>query len=839
MKSYVFIFMIIAGLVFSNNFYAQGWEQVSSGTTFRIFDIHFPEGQSEIGYAACMDGAYDDPGQLLKTEDTGETWTQILPVSGSMDGLECVFFTSVDTGFIGGWNDYFAMTTDGGDSWTDLTLSTSGKVFRDIEFWDSENGVALCRTPATWDAFVYVTDDGGTTWTEATGESHGFACLTYSDANTLFAVGAPNQSISRSTDGGNTWSLNHTGNPTFFLLGVDFEGDYGVAVGQFADTYITTDQGENWTYTSQSTGDNFEGIYVFNSDSTIFGGMNEVMYKTVDGGSNWTVEYDGSGSNYFYTIFFTDKGWGFAGASGGIILRRQASLLADFYADSTATCVETSITYHDNSIGATSWEWTFEGGTPPSSTDQNPVVTYDSPGSYDVELTVYDGDVSDTETKSDYMNIYEALDQPDMPDGPASVCTGQEYNYDTPEVPEALGYEWELSPDDAGILTPDENTASLVVADDWTGEFTLRVRATNICGGGDWSDDLEGTVYEGPVAYNLQGGGSYCLGEDGVEITLDNSDTGIEYELYLNSEATGIIVEGTGSEISFGLVTEEGYYTCIGSNDNCELNMSEQIQVEILYPPTEPAAAEVPDVICQESSSDYTSQGADDADSYVWELTPEDAGSIVATGLEATVEWNAEFSGTAYVSLYGINDCGEGDPSEALEVSVGAPNPVVEGEGLVCDWSEEIYAVEDHAGSSYTWEVTGGTITMGQGTYTVTVEWEGEGSGTIMVSEETADGCEGESEQFGVTIDDCTRIGDNEHDDNLSISPNPATHQVSIMSGSVIEQISIFDQTGQLVKRVDANRAKISVDIRELRKGIYFIKVKTSDRITARRLMVR
>ena len=46
-----------------------------------------------------------------------------------------------------------------------------------------------------------------------------------------------------------------------------------------------------------------------------------------------------------------------------------------------------------------SWNWAFEGGTPASSNEQNPVVTYNRAGSYAVTLTVGDGTDSDTKTR--------------------------------------------------------------------------------------------------------------------------------------------------------------------------------------------------------------------------------------------------------------------------------------------------------------------------------------------------------------------------------------------------------------------------------------------------------
>lgn len=64
------------------------------------------------------------------------------------------------------------------------------------------------------------------------------------------------------------------------------------------------------------------------------------------------------------------------------------------------------VTFTDNSSGQpTSWAWTFEGGTPETSTEQNPVVVYETIGVFDVTLEVSDGVSSQSITKEDLITV--------------------------------------------------------------------------------------------------------------------------------------------------------------------------------------------------------------------------------------------------------------------------------------------------------------------------------------------------------------------------------------------------------------------------------------------------
>lgn len=85
-----------------------------------------------------------------------------------------------------------------------------------------------------------------------------------------------------------------------------------------------------------------------------------------------------------------------------------------------ATAEDTVYTTHevqfaDSSSGQpTAWLWEFEGGTPATSTDQNPIIIYENEGVYDVTLTVTNANGSQTVTKTDYITVLLNVGQPEL-----------------------------------------------------------------------------------------------------------------------------------------------------------------------------------------------------------------------------------------------------------------------------------------------------------------------------------------------------------------------------------------------------------------------------------------
>lgn len=69
-----------------------------------------------------------------------------------------------------------------------------------------------------------------------------------------------------------------------------------------------------------------------------------------------------------------------------------------------------TVKFSDQSLGdPQNWNWSFEGGNPATSTDENPNVIYDSTGSFNVTLTVSTGARSYTKVVKNYVLVSKAI----------------------------------------------------------------------------------------------------------------------------------------------------------------------------------------------------------------------------------------------------------------------------------------------------------------------------------------------------------------------------------------------------------------------------------------------
>jgi PKD repeat protein len=113
-----------------------------------------------------------------------------------------------------------------------------------------------------------------------------------------------------------------------------------------------------------------------------------------------------------YTLFIggnpTEGSWRFPYMFQTVLTPTSTPLLAQFTTTSLSTgCSPLSVTFNDLSLGSpTSWQWTFPGGTPSTSTLKNPVVTYSVQGQYNATLTAKNANGnSQTITQQNFVTV--------------------------------------------------------------------------------------------------------------------------------------------------------------------------------------------------------------------------------------------------------------------------------------------------------------------------------------------------------------------------------------------------------------------------------------------------
>jgi PKD repeat protein len=135
---------------------------------------------------------------------------------------------------------------------------------------------------------------------------------------------------------------------------------------------------------------------------------------------NWGA--GGSDDGYFYLTGLTPGAHNYTFAQGAIF-NLSPALSAGFTANKTSIRAGENVNFSDESKGnPSSWTWSFPGGNPFGSNQQNPSnIRYDTPGIYNVTLKISDGSDTDSLTKYGYITVtgfpsYMSLDFESLPD---------------------------------------------------------------------------------------------------------------------------------------------------------------------------------------------------------------------------------------------------------------------------------------------------------------------------------------------------------------------------------------------------------------------------------------
>lgn len=173
------------------------------------------------------------------------------------------------------------------------------------------------------------------------------------------------------------------------------------------------------------------------------------------------------------------------------------TLDADFSASATAIPVGGTIDFTDLTTGTpTTWSWTFTGGTPATSTIQNPAsIQYNTAGVYAVSLTVGDGTSTDTETKTNYITVGDPPPSADFVANATIIPVGGNVNFTDLSGGIPTSWSWTFSGGTPATSTAQHPSGIVYSA---AGTYTVSLTATN----------AQGSDTETKVNYITVGGGT-------------------------------------------------------------------------------------------------------------------------------------------------------------------------------------------------------------------------------------------------------------------------------------------------------------------------------------------
>ncbi len=147
---------------------------------------------------------------------------------------------------------------------------------------------------------------------------------------------------------------------------------------------------------------------------------------------------------------------------------------ANFTADQTSFCQGEFVQFENNStMSSNEFLWSFPGGSPSSSTEENPMVFYDEPGVYDVSLFVNNGITEDEVIFNDFIQV-DASEPFEIQNAPliANVPTNIRFNFNN-NIPGE--YMWDFG--DGGSST----VSSPVYQYDDEGSYEVSLNFNNSC----------------------------------------------------------------------------------------------------------------------------------------------------------------------------------------------------------------------------------------------------------------------------------------------------------------------------------------------------------------------
>ncbi|MBY5951897.1 T9SS type A sorting domain-containing protein [Algoriphagus marincola] len=810
------------GLIIKSTDEGKTWVEVGSNLSANLYEVDFSD--SGLGVLA------GDQGLVAQSKDMGETW-EITSVATS-ENLKSIKISASGKVYAAGEAGTIIHSLDTGKTWTSIQASEA------VDFYSLSIGELDERiiNVAGANNALFRSVNSGTSFSKinlpAQGSERTIKKLSFKPGeNTIYAVGQDGYSIT-STNAGNSWALKLLGNRVDFYTLEFLSNTFAIAAGTEGKFFVTTNAFRSVIERpipdkiSILTADFWNGNYGF------VAGENGNIYRTSNGGQSWTpLPIQTNQSLKGIHLFLPE--FPYLSGQSGLIVRSSGT-------------------------SGNSWEL-FQQETTDTDQDINDLLGFDLQNA----MTVGEGGyISISNNGSDWPRIESGTENDlyftsQLSDSTAIVVGEKGTILKTGD----LGRSWKKIPteyeiDFLGVDFFDDKTGFIVGKE---GLFLISVD-----GGESWTKFDSKTKRDLYAIQSVNPNKAFAVGKDGVVIGYDcvppsgglaeisgPSFTCLEMKTYTiadspapGSEITwrvdgGNIISGQGtSEIEVEW-TDPGRKGVFVSRQNfCGSGETSYMEVIVSDIPPQNLQIQGEGTTCVDQTETYalpTLEGV----TYTWNA----AGGTIISGqgtAEVEVEWTQ--AGQTTLTATPENSCGTIDPVLLPIQVIASPSQPgeIQGESILAP-GNYFYEVQNQPNFNFQWQIEGeGRILSGQGTNRVEVSWVEEGEYSLTVAAQNACGF-GPERSLPIIVSLVTSLEPSPDIKGLKVFPNPSTGRVFI-EAEFLDQwnsIDIIDPNGKPIEMLPINKGQKRIEIKNLRPGLYFIRMTGSADLVVRKILVQ
>ena len=507
--------------------------------------------------------------------------------------------------------------------------------------------------------------------------------------------------------------------------------------------------------------------------------------------------------------------------------------IADFSADPQGVSPGGSVQFTDESMGnPDSWSWTFQNGVPATSTEQNPVVTYNNYGTFDVTLTITNIFGSNTETKTDFIIVGDLPDA-EFTSDVTEVTQGGQVDFQNTSTGDITSSYWQF---EGGSPPQSHNSNPPMISYNTPGSYNVKLTVTNQYGENielkedyitvlgapviDFTVDTVKTLEGGSIQFTDISSGSpeswLWTFAGGTPATSNEQNPLVTYQ---TAGVYSVTLEATGPG---------------GTADTTKVDY-----ITVIAPAEAEFSADIT-VLPENGIVNFTDESTGNPVSWLWHF---EGGFPDEWSDQVPPEIHYFESGLFEVSLTITGEYNEDTETKAGFIDVGlAPEAAFESSSVFVAEGEEVDFIDlsENSPSNWNWTFTGATPESStlQNPMGIVYLQSGSYDVTLQVSNNY-----GADELTVENMINVSGVGIDEMESTFIVYPNPSNGSIYIDYSNIVDavqRIEVIDVNGRVINSVSGieNGNDHMIEFHDISTGIYSVKVYGNESVYVQKIQI-